>query len=97
MTRNQGNTLTLRWVPGNTDVEGNEMAGIRAKAAAQSEWVGCNDHLVATINLTHLQRKNTEGNKGGNGGSTFPLEDPGLEANCAESGRQLTGHAIIAL
>jgi len=39
-------------------------ADIRAKAAAQSEWVlyGPNDHLVATVSLTHLRRKITERN-----------------------------------
>jgi len=30
------------------------------KAAARSEWVGRNDHLVATISLTRLRRKITE-------------------------------------
>jgi len=62
IVRNQDNTLTLRWVPRHTDVEGNEMADIRAKAAARSEWVlyGRNDRLVATVSLTHLRREITE-------------------------------------
>jgi ribonuclease HI len=60
MIQNQGNTLTLRWVPGHTEIEGNEMADIRAKAAAQSEWVGRNDDPVATISLAHLQRTTIE-------------------------------------
>jgi len=46
--------------PGHTDVEGNEMADMQAKAVGRSEWVGRNNHLVATISLTHLQRKITE-------------------------------------
>jgi len=62
VVRSQGNTLTLRWVPGHADVEGNEIADIRAKAAARSEWVphGRNKRLVATTSLTPLQRKITE-------------------------------------
>ncbi|KAI0046409.1 hypothetical protein FA95DRAFT_1454963, partial [Auriscalpium vulgare] len=33
-TRRRGFTLTLRWVPGHEDLEGNELADVEAKAAA---------------------------------------------------------------
>ena len=85
--------------PGHTNAEGNEMADIRAKETARSEWVGRNDHhLVVTINLAHLRRKITErtvrGTKEqadprtGERRQYLPLENPSSEATCGENGRQ---------
>ena len=54
----QGNTLTVRWVPGRRGVSGNEIAGVYAKEAAEEKTSdNQNQKARERISLAHLKRK----------------------------------------
>ena len=60
-----GNTLTLRWVPSHSDIEGNEVVDDWANGAAESSLDAVlGDHL-REISFAHMTRMATEGRSAG--------------------------------
>jgi hypothetical protein len=66
----RGNTLTLRWVPGHAEVEGNEVADEMAKEAALSGFHGDSESrsIEKRITMAYLKRQATEAKSRGTKG-----------------------------
>ena len=56
----RGNTLSVRWTPSHSGVEGNEQADRAAKAAAEDRQGTLDPAFIAETSLSHLRRVTTE-------------------------------------
>jgi hypothetical protein len=57
-----GNTITIRWVPGHADIEGNEVADKQAKRVAQNlvAAVRYEPNIMKFTSISHLRRRAKE-------------------------------------
>ena len=62
---NQGNTLTLKWVPSHSGIEGNEVADDWAKMAAESQLDAAPRDYLRETSFAHMIRKATEARSAG--------------------------------
>ena len=59
--REQGNTISVRWVPGHRGIAGYELADMYARAAAESEFVDPSGRgMAARTSLSFLRCSATE-------------------------------------
>jgi len=61
----RGDSLTIRWVPGHANIEGNEVADFWAKNAAQNRGYATNKAYLNETSLAFMSRKATEARSDG--------------------------------